>query len=184
MLSGSLVLLLVTAGAALVLQGTVAAIVLGQPGEAAALPQGLSVPLLLLFGAYGVLGFLLYAVLFAAAGCLVSRQEDVNTIVMPMTLISSVGYMIGVYASLGLLDIRAGWIIALSQVPLLSPFMMLGRITTGEAAAWEVVLSMVLLAVATVGALWLAARIYAAGVLLYGQRPGVRAVMRLVRSGA
>ena len=103
---------------------------------------------------------------------------------MPMTLVSSAGYMIGVYASLGLFDIRAGWIIALSQVPLLSPFMMLGRITTGEAAAWEVVLSMVLLAVATVGALWLAARIYSAGVLLYGQRPGVRAVMRLVRSGA
>ena len=49
--------------------------------------------------------------------------------------------------------------------------------------AWEVPLSLVLLVVAIVGALWLAARIYAAGVLLYGQRPSARAVLRLVRSG-
>jgi ABC-type Na+ efflux pump permease subunit len=61
--------------------------------------------------------------------------------------------------------------------------MMLGRITTGEAVAWEVVLSLVLLVVAIVVALWLAARIYAAGVLLYGQRPGVRAIWHVVRSG-
>ena len=72
----------------------------------------------------------------------------------------------------------------LSQVPLVSPFMMLGRITSGEAVAWEVVLSIVLLVVAIVAALWLAARIYAAGVLLYGQRPSARDVWRLVRSGA
>lgn len=60
---------------------------------------------------------------------------------------------------------------------------MLGRITTGEALAWEVLLSLALLVAAIVGALWLAARIYAAGVLLYGQRPGVRDILRLVRSG-
>lgn len=42
---------------------------------------------------------------------------------------------------------------------------------------------MAILAVCIVGALWLAASIYAAGVLLYGQRPGARAIVRLVRSG-
>ena len=47
---------------------------------------------------YGVLGFLLYASLFAAAGSLVSRTEDVNAVVMPLTLISTAGYLIGVYA--------------------------------------------------------------------------------------
>lgn len=177
------VALLVTGVAALLAQGPVGALVLGEAEGAASLPQGLSVPLLLLFGIYGVLGFLLYAVLYAAAGSLVSRQEDVNSIVMPMTLVSSAGYMVGVYAAMGMLDIRAGWVFVLSEIPLLSPFMMLGRITTGEAAFWDVLLSIVLLVVSIVGALWLAARIYAAGVLLYGQRPGVRAVLRLVRSG-
>jgi len=175
--------IVVTGAVALVAQGTVASAVLGEAGTATALPEGLTPELLLLFGVYGILGFLAYASLYAAAGSLVSRQEDVNTVILPMTLISTVGYLIGIYAATGLLDIRAAWIVALSQVPLVSPFMMLGRIATNVAAPWEIVVSVGLLLVFIAGALWLAARIYAAGVLLYGQRPGVRAIVRLIRVG-
>jgi ABC-2 type transport system permease protein len=170
-------------GVALLAQGWVGSVALGEATSGIGLPQGLTPGLLLLFGVYGVLGFLLYAALFAAAGSLVSRQEDVNSAVMPMTLISTGGYIVGVYAAMGLLDIRAGWITVLTQVPFLSPFMMLGRIATNVAQPWEVVLSVALL-FATIGlAIWVAARIYAAGVLLYGQRPGARAVWRLLREG-
>ena len=116
-------------------------------GTATGLAEGLTVGLLVLFGVYGVLGFLMFAVLYAAAGSLISRQEDVNAVVMPMTLVSTAGYMVGTYAALGLLDIRSGLITGLAQVPLLSPFMMLGRIATGVAAPWEIVLSVVLFVV-------------------------------------
>ena len=129
------------------------------------------------------MGFLLYACLFAAAGSLVSRQEDVNTAVMPLTLLSTAGYLIAIYASTGMLDIRSGWVVALSHVPFLSPFMMLGRMSENAVQPWEVVLSIALLGAMIVAALWIAARIYRAGVLLYGQRPGVMAVWRLMRSG-
>ena len=173
--------ILVAGGLALVLQDRVAAVVLGD-SAGVTLPEGLTIALLLLFGVYGVLGFLLYAVLYAAAGSLVSRQEDVNGAVMPMTLISMVGYLIGVYAATGLLDIRAGWVVVLSQIPFISPFMMLSRIAAGEAAGWEVALSIAILLATIPAVLWIAARIYAAGVLLYGQRPSMRAVWRLVRS--
>jgi len=61
--------------------------------------------------------------------------------------------------------------------------MRLGRIATGQAALWEVALSVALLLLSIVGALWFAARIYAAGVLLNGQRPNLRAVARLVLAG-
>ncbi len=174
---------IVTAGVlALVIQGPVATAVLG--GDAGTdLPQGLSPAMLIAFAAYGVLGFLLYAALYAAAGSLVSRQEDVNSAIMPMTLLSTAGYMIGVYAAMGLIDIRAGWIMILTLVPLLSPFMMLGRISVGAAAPWEVVLSLVLLVAAIGVAIWVAARIYSVGVLLYGSRPGARTVWRLLREG-
>jgi ABC-2 type transport system permease protein len=175
--------LLVGGIVAVLAQGVVASFVLGDSGATAGLPEGLTVPLLLLFGVYGTLGFLLYAVLYAAAGSLVSRLEDVNAAVMPMTLISTGGYLVGVYAATGILDIRAGWITVLSQIPLVSPFMMLGRVATGEAALWELVLSVSILAVTILGALWVAARIYGAGVLLYGQRPNIRSVLRIVRSG-
>ena len=169
--------------AALVAQPAIQSAVLGTGAPAAGLAQGLTPELLLLFGVYGLLGFLLYASLYAAAGSLVSRQEDVTAAVMPMTLISTAGYMIGVYASMGLLDARSGWVTTLSLVPFLSPFMMLGRVSTGMAQPWEVVLSLVLLAASIGLAIWVAARIYAVGVLLYGQRPGARAVWRLLREG-
>jgi ABC-2 type transport system permease protein len=175
------VALLVTGAVALFAQDAVAGIILGTTG-ATAVPEGLTLPLLLLFGLYGVLGFLVYATLYAAAGSLVSRQEDVNSAVMPMTLVSSAGYLVAVYASIGVLDMRAGWVTALSQVPFLSPFMMLGRITNGQVTLPEVLLSIVLLVACIVATLWVAARIYRVGVLLYGQRPGVRAVFQLLRS--
>jgi ABC-2 type transport system permease protein len=174
--------ILVAGGIALVVQDRVATLVLGN-GAGVGLPEGLTVGLLLLFCVYGVLGFLLYAVLYAAAGSLVSRQEDVNAAVMPMTLVTTAGYMIAVYASTGLLDIRAGWVVLLSQVPFVSPFLMLSRVVAGEVAPWEVLLSIVILVVSIGLALWIAGRIYAAGVLLYGQRPGLRAIWRMMRVG-
>ena len=176
--------LLLAGGGAVLAQDAIAQAVLGGDAVASSLPEGLTIPLLLLFGIYGVLGFLLFAVLYAAAASLVSRQEDVNSIVLPMTLIATAGYMVAVYASLGVIDIQTGWVVAIAQVPLVSPFMMLARVTAEDATVWEVLLSIALLVAAILGALWLAARVYAAGVLLYGQRPSAREVWRLVRTGA
>jgi ABC-2 type transport system permease protein len=174
----------VAAGVIAVLaQGQIASWVLGSTPSTIGLPEGLTPGLLLMFGVYGVLGFLLYASLFAAAGSLVSRQEDVSAAVMPMTLLSTAGYIVGVYAAMGLIDIHAGWLVILTLVPFLSPFMMLGRAATGVATPWEIALSIALLVAAIAAAIWIAARIYAAGVLLYGQRPGARAVWRLLREG-
>jgi ABC-2 type transport system permease protein len=177
------VAILVAGGISIAAQGPVSDVVLGGTSGSAGLPQGLTPVMLILLGVYGVLGFLLYAVLYAAAGSLVSRQEDVNQAVMPMTLVSMAGYLVAVYAATGLLDVGSNWIAVLAQVPFFSPFMMLSRVTAGQVEAWEIVLSVVLLALAIAAALWVAARIYAAGVLLYGQRPGVRSIWRVVRAG-
>jgi ABC-2 type transport system permease protein len=174
---------IVTGVVALAAMPSVEATVLGTSAAAMSLPEGLTPGLLLLFGVYGILGFLLYATLYAAAGSLVSRQEDVQAAVMPMTMISMVGYLVGVYATTGLLDARAGWMTVVVQIPFLSPFMMLGRVAAGNAQPWEVPLSLLLLAGSIALAIWVASRIYAVGVLLYGQRPGYRAVWRLLREG-
>ncbi len=168
---------------ALLVEGPVASAVLGETGTGTALPAGLTLGLLLLLGVFGVLGFLLYGVLYAAAGSLVSRQEDVQAAVMPLAIISTGAYLVAVYASTGLLNMRDGWIAFLAFVPFVSPFMVLGRVSAGAASVPEVMLAIVLLAVAIATALWIAARIYAAGVLLYGQRPTVRAIWRMARTG-
>lgn len=165
---------------ALLLQGQIASLVLGSAGSLN-LPKGLTPEILLIFSVYFVLGFLLYAVLFAAAGSLVSRQEDVSQVVTPMTLISTAGYLIGLYASIGIVDAGAPWVVALSWVPFLSPYMMLGRLSAGEAGPIEIVGTIALLVVTIGVAVWVAARIYSAGVLMYGQRPGVRRMWRALR---
>lgn len=175
--------ILVAGVAALLLEGPVSERFLGGEAVSIGLPAGLTVGVLALLGVYGVLGFLLYAVLYAAAGSLVSRQEEVQQAIMPMALLSMVGYFIGVYTSTGLLDIRAGWMTVLAQIPFFSPFMMLSRVAAGQAAIWEVPLSVAFLLIGIVGSLWVASRIYAAGVLLYGQRPGLGTIWRLVRAG-
>jgi ABC-2 type transport system permease protein len=169
--------------AALVLQGPLATTILGDSGGEPALPAGLTIGMLLLLGVFGVLGFLLYGVLYAAAGSLVSRQEDVQAAVMPLAVISTLGYIVAVYAATGVLDITEGWIVLLAVVPFVSPFLMLSRVSSGEATMPEVLLAIVLLVAAIAVAMWLAARIYAAGVLLYGQRPGLRSILRMARTG-
>jgi ABC-2 type transport system permease protein len=174
------VLVLGAALLTLLLQDQVASLVLGS-SAGVSLPKGLTPGLLLVFSVYFVLGFLLYAVLFAAAGSLVSRQEEVNQVVTPMTLVSTAGYLIGLYASIGIVDAKAPWVVVLSWVPFLSPYMMLGRLDAGEAGPLEIVGSIVLLALTIVAALWLAARIYSAGVLMYGQRPGLRRTWKALR---
>jgi ABC-2 type transport system permease protein len=175
---------ILAAGAiALFVEGPVAGAVLGESGAGTALPAGLTLGMLLMVGVFGVLGFLLYGVLYAAAGSLVSRQEDVQAAVMPLAIISTGAYLIAIYASTGLLNIRDGWIAILAFVPFVSPFLVLSRISAGAASAPEIVLAIALLAVAIAAALWIAARIYAAGVLLYGQRPTVRAIWRMARTG-
>jgi ABC-2 type transport system permease protein len=165
---------------ALLVQQQVASIVLGDSAELN-LPSGLSPSLILAFSIFFVLGFLLYMVLFAAAGSLVSRQEDVDQIIIPMILIAMAGYLIALYASIGIVDPKAPWVVVLSWVPFLSPYMMLSRLNAGEAGPLEVGFAILLLMAAIVLAVWVASRIYAAGVLMYGQKPTIRGMWKAAR---
>jgi len=66
-------------------------------------------------------------------------------------------------------------------VPFFSPYLMPARMLLSTVAPWEVILALVLLAISLVLAIWLASRVYSAGVLLYGQRVGFRSVLRATR---
>jgi ABC-2 type transport system permease protein len=151
---------------------------LGPEGSIAPSLVSLSPGLLLAFAAYYVLGFALYALIYAAAGSLVSRPEDLQIIALPLSLLAIVGYFQAVLALSGGI---AGFIRFASYVPFWSPFVMLTRLSVGRVEAWELALSFGLL-VATIGVVGvIAIRIYAAGVLLYGQRPGLRAYVTAAR---
>jgi ABC-2 type transport system permease protein len=64
-----------------------------------------------------------------------------------------------------------------SYVPFWSPFVMMTRLTVGRVEPWELVLSFGLLLASIPIVAFFAVRVYAAGVLLYGQRPGARQIV-------
>jgi ABC-2 type transport system permease protein len=165
---------------ALLLEERISVALLGPSGSVAPSLVALSPGLLLAFAGFYVLGFALYALIYAAAGSLVSRPEDLQIIALPLSLIAIVGYF---QAVLALTGGSAGFIRFASYVPFWSPFVMLTRLSIGKVEPWEVALSygLLIVSIAIVGVI--AVRIYSAGVLLYGQRPGLRAYVTAARRG-
>ncbi|HSJ00217.1 MAG TPA: ABC transporter permease [Patescibacteria group bacterium] len=133
---------------------------------------------LLTFTAFFLLGFALYSTLYAAGGSMVSRIEDVQQAVGPLIYLALAGYFI---AFAGLNDPDANWMTIASLVPFFSPYLMPARMLLGNPAAWEVVAALVILGLTLVLAIWIASRIYSAGVLMYGQRVGFRTIFRATR---
>lgn len=171
-------LVAVATGAAIIFQGQIASIILGGDPGSISLPEGLSLGLLGVFLVMFVLGFGLYATLYAGAAALVSRQEDINQIVAPLTLVSVAGYLVATYAGTGLIPIDSPLVIVMSYIPLFSPYLMMTRFGIGAAGPLEVLVAIVLLALTVPVALWIAARLYRSGVLMYGQAPTPRTLVR------
>lgn len=125
---------------------------------------------------YFLVGFVLYGSLYAGIGSLVSRQEEVNQAIAPMLTFMFIGYF-GAFFVLGAPDsMAAKW---LTIFPLTSPFAAMPRILLGDPGMEEIVLSVVLLLVTALAAVWLSGRLYRIGVLMYGQRPSWKILLRL-----
>ena len=140
---------------------------------------GLSFGLIGAFLAFFVLGFTLYALIYAAAGSLVSRAEDLQMLALPLSLIAIIGYL---QAVLALTGGTGGFVRTASLVPFWSPFIMLTRLAVGRVEAWELIVAIALLIAMIAVTFVVAVRVYSAGVLLYGQRPGLRAIVSAVVS--
>ncbi|MGI8998384.1 MAG: ABC transporter permease [Candidatus Limnocylindria bacterium] len=151
---------------------------LGVSGQAPISLPDLAPTMLAAFGAFFLLGFILYCTLYAAAGSMVSRIEDVQQAVGPLIFLAMAGYFA---AFSGLNDPDAGWVGVLSLVPFFSPYLMPARLLLTSVDIGEVLLALALLAATLVAAIWLASRIYSAGVLMYGQRVGLRTIWRASR---
>lgn len=140
---------------------------------------GVSLTPLLLLLLYFLLGFLLYATLFAAVGALVRRQDEAQNAATPLTMLFMVGYLVS-YAAIYIAD--APWVKVMSHIPFWTPALMLVRVGMGTVAWWEIVLSVVLMTATIFICTLIAARIYRFGVLMYGQKPGLRQLVKVLRS--
>ncbi|NLU40455.1 MAG: ABC transporter permease [Bacteroidales bacterium] len=128
----------------------------------------LNLPMLIIsFIVYFILGYLLYSSLMAAIAAAVDSEEDVNQFMLPVTipLVAAIVMMANVVKNPdGAIAIWG------SHIPFTSPIIMMVRIPFGV-PWWELLISISVLAVTMFGAVWVAAKIYRTGILMYGKKP-------------
>jgi ABC-2 type transport system permease protein len=123
-----------------------------------------------------LLGFVLYAFALAAAGALVSRQEDAGAVVMPVLVPVIAGYILGISILPGHPGSRLCEI--LSIIPVFSPTLMPMRLAMGSVPYWQTIVSILLAAAAIPLLAGLAGKIYGNAVLRTGARVTLRQALR------
>jgi ABC-2 type transport system permease protein len=113
-----------------------------------------------------ILGYFLYATLAAFLGSLVSRIEDVQQMITPMTLLVVAGFMIAMF---GLGKPDSPFIIITSYIPFFTPMIMFLRVGMLNIPVWESVLGISILVGTIVILAVFGARVYRGGVLMYGK---------------
>ena len=137
-------------------------------------PASLLVYMLVFF----VLGFLIYAFMFAAISSTASKVEDINTSTMPITLMFVVAFLVVFY---GFNNVDGMLMKVVSYIPFTSPMAMFTRIAMSEVAWYEITISIAILVGSVIGIGVLAAKIYRMGVLLYGTQPKPGEILKAVK---
>ncbi len=139
---------------------------------------GASIPFYLLFLLYLLLAFFLYATLFAGLATMVKRQEEVQSMTILPIMLLATGYLLFFFT---VATPDATLTKVLSYVPFWTPTLMLMRLAVGTVAWWEIVVTTALMLLTILACTWFSARLYRYGVLMYGQRPGLAQLLKLVR---
>jgi ABC-2 type transport system permease protein len=122
-----------------------------------------------------ILGFLLFAVMYGAAGSLVSRMEDAQNVAFPMSMIAVAGFFVSIAA---LSDPDGTAAVVGTFIPFTAPFVVPVRAALGAIPAWQYIAAVVLTVATIVGLVLVAGRIYAGGLLRFGSRVKLRDAWR------
>ena len=139
---------------------------------------GLKLSTMAFFLLFFVLGYFLYSTFYLIVGALVSAEEDAQSmqfpvivsIVIPMLLLESV-----------LRQPNSTSSVTLSLIPLFSPILMFARTIVQTPPWWQIALAVALLLATIFAAVWLAAKIYRVGVLMYGKPPTLPELVRWLK---
>lgn len=137
------------------------------------LPMGEMVGMFLV---YFVGGFLLFASIYAAVGASVNSMEEAQPFYMPIMLLMMFGFYAGIYSVENTDGPLAFWC---SMIPITSPIVMMVRIPFGV-PLWQELVSLAVLYVSALAVLWLGAKIYRIGILMYGKKPTIREIIKWI----
>lgn len=138
----------------------------------------ISIWLILGFIFYFLAGYFIYSTLFAAVGSAVDQESDAQQLMTPITLpiiipILFIGSVISNPDSV--------LSVVLSLIPFFSPILMIVRVAATDVPLWQILLSLVLMVSTFLGCLWLAAKIYRTGILMYGKKPTFKDIFKWLK---
>lgn len=132
--------------------------------------------LIVFFIIYFILGYLIYSSIYAAIGAAVDNETDTQQFIFPIILPLMLAIYVGFFSVFN--NPHGPIAVGFSLFPLTSPIVMLmrlpGGIGEGGVPIWEVIVSIILLLVTFIGIVWLAAKIYRVGILMYGKKPSYK----------
>lgn len=131
--------------------------------------------LIFFFIYYFLGGYFIYGSLFAAVGSAVDQESDAQQLTLPITLPLIVPMMF----LANILQAPNGTLAKIFSIfPLFSPVTMMIRLAGGEVQWYELAASMILLFLTFLGAVWFAAKVYRTGILMYGQKPSLKKIIK------
>ena len=128
---------------------------------------------------YYILGFVLFSAILAGVGSICNTIKETQSLMMPIMLV----FIIPLVAWVRLAqEPNGGLARVLSYVPPATPMVMVLRLSSGS-TIWtgEILLSILVLALGVLATVWIAAKVFRTGILLYGKRPGPREILRWLR---
>ena len=139
--------------------------------------------LIVFFLIYFVLGYLIYSSIYAAIGAAVDNETDTQQFIFPIILPLMLAIYVGFFSVFS--NPHGPIAVGFSLFPLTSPIVMLmrlpGGIGEGGVPIWELATSILLLIITFIGIVWLAAKIYRVGILMYGKKPTYKELFRWLK---
>jgi hypothetical protein len=126
---------------------------------------------------YFITGYLLYASIFAAIGSAVDNETETQQFMLPVTI----PIILGLFVAMGTMrNPESSISFWFSMIPLTSPIVMMARIPFGV-PYWQIAVSMVLMVVTFLGFVWMAAKVYRVGILMYGKKTSWKEMWKWLR---
>jgi len=150
----------------------------GAPNPLSDAMSGLSVMLFVVAFAYFLIGFAFYATLYAAAGSMVNSEQEAQQAAVPVMLFAMSTWLL---VNPVLAAPNGKLAVVLSWLPWSSPIIMPMRMGLTSVSPLSIAGSMLVALAGSVFAVWLSARIYRVGMLMYGKKPSLAEVVKWVR---
>jgi ABC-2 type transport system permease protein len=151
----------------------------GSAAATSAVHVNLSAPTVVVFLAYFLMGYFLYSSMLAAIAAMVNTEMEARQAANPVIMLLVVSYVL-MFAILN--DPNGPLAFWLSIVPFTAPIAMPVRWAAAQVPAWQIAVSLAVMASSVVGVAWVASRIYRVGILMYGKRPTLKELVRWVRT--